>query len=679
MILPDNFGEIVQVIYICSMNFLVVFIIAAFPVLLAVPFIPDKYKGYAALVASLWIAVISSAMSVAALAGEEVEFTLVTSYIWGNIPFAIDPLSAWFILVVNLIVVPGVWYSPGYLRGYGQSANLSLHYVMLVWMHLSMIMVCMVQSGLAFLFVWELMSLSSFLLVIFDNQQRSVLKAGLNYLVQMHISVICLMVAFFIVYQSEDGFEFSRIGEYFATHNNVPLFLLFFVGFGFKAGIVPFHTWLPHAHPAAPSHVSGIMSGVIVKMGIYGIFRMVTFLQSDLLLIGNTVMVAGIVTGVYGILHASVQKDVKRLLAYCTVENVGLIVMGIGLGLIGQHAGNAFLVLAGYGSALFHVLNHALAKALLFFGAGAVYRTVHTRNLDRMGGLANIMPRSANLFLAGALAIAGLPPLNGFLSEFVLFFGFIKGVMLANTAENIIIILGVTAIALIGGLSVLTFTKTYGTMFLGTPRTPLPPDSSEPAADMRRPQYVLAAIMVLVMLVPFVSFGVVSGVVSGTFDIAWKLLPGVAGLTGLLQKVSLVLVMFTAVVLAVLSLRNIATRRLPERRGDTWGCGSLQPGTRMQYTGSSFTRPMSKLFGSLLPVRKNYKRVLPEDVFPRRARYAYVYDDWVEARLIRPVARLIKRLPAMSLHIQDGRLQWYIMYGLLFILAIILLTWLKIM
>jgi formate hydrogenlyase subunit 3/multisubunit Na+/H+ antiporter MnhD subunit len=441
---------------------------------------------------------------------------------------------------------------------------------------------------------------------------------------------------------------------------------------------VPFHTWLPHAHPAAPSHVSGIMSGVIVKMGIYGIFRMVTFLQSDLFIAGNLVMVAGMVTGVYGILHASVQKDVKRLLAYCTVENVGLIVMGVGLGLIGQHAGNAFLVLVGYGSALFHVLNHALAKALLFFGAGAVYRTAHTRNLDRMGGLAKQMPRSANLFLIGALAIAGLPPLNGFLSEFALFFGFIKGVMLADTTESIIIMLGVTAIALIGGLSVLTFTKTYGMMFLGTPRTPLSADCNEPAADMRRPQYILVAVMLLVALVPVVSFGVVSGVVSGTFDIAWNLLPDIVGFTGLLQKVSLVLVMFAAVVLAVLALRNIATRRLPEHRGDTWGCGSLQPGTRMQYTGSSFTKPVSKLFGTLLPVRKNYKRVSPEEIFPRQARYAYVYDDWVEARLIRPVARLINRLSALSLHIQDGRLQWYIMYGLLFILAIILLTWLKV-
>ncbi|MDR2039987.1 MAG: hypothetical protein LBQ60_18855 [Bacteroidales bacterium] len=659
------------------MNFLLLFVITAFLVLLAVPFIPNRYKGYAALFASLWIAVLSSVMSVASLIGQEVSFTWVTSFIWGNIPFAIDTLSAWFILVINLIVVPAVWYSPGYLHGYKQSANLSLHYVMLVWMHLSMVMVCMVQSGLAFLFVWEVMSLSSFLLVIFENRQRMTLRAGLNYLIQMHISVIFLMIGFFIVYQSEGGFEFSRIGTYFSRHNNIPVFLLFFIGFGFKAGIVPLHTWLPHAHPAAPSHVSGIMSGVIVKMGIYGIFRMVTFLQEDWLFIGNLILVTGMITGIYGILHASVQKDMKRLLAYCTIENVGLILMGMGLGLVGQHAGNTFLMIAGYGSALFHVLNHALSKALLFLGSGAVYRSVHTRDMDKMGGLFKVMPKSAGLFLVGSLAIAGLPPLNGFLSEFILFFGFLKGIMLPDTSESIIIILGITAIALIGGLSVLTFTKTFGSIFLGTPRFPLSPDISEPSVIMRRPQYLLVIVMILVMLLPFFTFGVVSDIVASVFHIALGNAQA-SGLAVLLQKVSLVLVMFVALVLVILSLRNSVTRQLPEKYGETWGCGSLQASSRMEYTASSFTRSIGKLFASLLPVRKRYQRVQKEEIFPESARYDYRYDDWVEARIIRPFGRWLNRFSFISLRIQDGRLQWYILYGLLFILVIILLTWLNV-
>jgi formate hydrogenlyase subunit 3/multisubunit Na+/H+ antiporter MnhD subunit len=661
------------------LNFPVVFIVAAFLVLLAVPFVPDKRKGHAALGASLWIAVLSSAMSIAALAGREVSQTLSTETVWGEVLLAVDPLSAWFIMMINLIAVPGIWYSRGYLRGYAPSANLSLHRVMLVWMHLSMIMVCMVQSGLAFLFAWEIMSLSSFLAVIFDNQQRSVLRAGLNYLVQMHISVICLTIAFLTVYQSEGGFEFSRIGDYFSSHGNIPLFLLFFAGFGFKAGVVPLHTWLPHAHPAAPSHVSGIMSGVIVKMGIYGIFRIVSHLQTDLLQIGNTLMIAGMITGVYGILHACVQRDVKRLLAYCTVENVGLILTGIGLGVVGQHAGNGFLMLAGYGGALFHALNHALSKSLLFLAAGAVYRSAHTRNMDRMGGLFKMMPKTATLFLAGSLAIAGLPPLNGFLSEFVLFSGFIRGVMLPGITESIIIVTGIAVIAFIGGVSVMTFTKAFGAIFLGTPRAALPPDGvEEPSAAMLLPQYLLAALAVLVALIPLAVFGVASEVVSSVFYIR-NPSPEMPGFAALLQKVSLAAVMFVALVLGVRALRNMAARRLPEREGDTWACGSPYTGARTQYTASAFTKPAGKLFGSLLPVRKKYYRIAKNRIFPETARYAYSYGDWVETMIFRPAGKLLKRFSSIPLHLQDGRLQWYILYGLLFILAMILLSWLNLM
>jgi formate hydrogenlyase subunit 3/multisubunit Na+/H+ antiporter MnhD subunit len=646
--------------------------------LLAIPFIPNRFKGYAALFVSIWIATVSSVAAVSALSGKLISLTLASEFIWGSVTFAVDPLSAWFILIINLIVVPGVWYSKGYLHGHAPSANLGLHHVMLVWMHLSLCMVCMVQNGLAFIFVWEIMSFSSFLLVIFDNQQRVVLQAGLNYLIQMHISVICLLIAFLTVFQSEGNFEFAGIRSYFASHNPLPVFLLFFAGFGFKAGIIPLHTWLPHAHPAAPSHVSGIMSGVIVKMGIYGIIRIVSYLQSDFLLIGNIVLITGMCTGAYGILHASVQKDIKRLLAYCTIENVGLIVMGIGLGLVGQHNDNSFLMLAGYGSALFHVLNHALSKSLLFFGAGSVYHSIHTRNMDKMGGLFKKMPRTSVLFLIGTMAIAGLPPLNGFLSEFILFFGFVNGFMVSGNTENIVIVIGVAAIALIGGLSVLTFTKSFGVMFLGNPRTPLPPDLTEPSAAMRHPQYLLVAIMLLISLVPFASFGLVTDIVTSAFYIPHNSVE-MTNLCILLQRVSLAVVMFVALVLVVISLRNMAVRRRPERQSDTWGCGNPHTDAHIQYTGSAFSKPVGKLFGSLIPFRKKFRRIDDNDIFPNSARYTYSYSDWVETTVFMPFSKLIKRFSSVSLHIQDGRLQWYILYGLLFILAVSLLTWLKVL
>ena len=654
---------------------LLIFIFVAF-LLLAVPFVPNRMKGYAALFASLCVTVVSSAAAASALSGNTVDGTIAGDFIWGNLSFVVDPLSAWFILIINLIVVPGTWYSLGYLRGHAPSANFGLHNVMLVWVHVALCLVCTVQNSLAFIFVWEIMSLSSFLLVIFENRQRDVLRAGINYLIQMHISVMCLLIAFLIVYQSEGTFHFAGISSYFAKHKPLSVFLLFLVGFGFKAGIVPLHNWLPHAHPAAPSHVSCIMSGVIVKMGIYGIFRIISFLHSDFLLTGNIVLIAGMVTGIYGVVHASVQKDIKRLLAYCTIENVGLIVMGIGLGLIGQHANNSFLMLAGYGSALFHVLNHALSKLLLFMGAGAVYHNLHTRNMDKMGGLFKVMPHTAPLFLIGCLAIAGLPPLNGFLSEFILFFGFMKGIIASEATESIIIVMGVMTIALIGGLSVLTFTKSFGIMFLGTARTPLPPDLGEPSAAMRRPQYLAVALMLIVILTPFASFGLVSDIVSTVFYFPYRT-PEMDSLSILLQKVSLVMIMFVATVIAFMLLRKIVARRLPAREDDTWGCASTYPAPRAQYTGGSFAKPVGKLFGGLLPFRKKFRRIADNDIFPKSARYDYSYGDCVERFIFAPVCKLFKRFSAVSLHIQDGRLQWYILYGLLFIIVIILLTWLN--
>ncbi|MDR0714807.1 MAG: hypothetical protein LBF89_11215 [Bacteroidales bacterium] len=661
----------------CELIALASFLVAALLAVIVIPLIPCRYKAYAALAVSMWIAAVSSWQSVCALTGKEVSVTLTSSFMWGNVSFVVDALSSWFILVVNLMILPGIWYSRGYLRGCTQPANLSLHYVMLVWMHLALCMVCMVQNGLAFIFVWEIMSLASFLLVIFESQQRNVLQAGLNYLVQMHISVIFLLIAFLIVYQSEGGFEFSNIGAYFATHKNFPLFLLFFAGFGFKAGIVPLHTWLPHAHPAAPSHVSGIMSGVIVKMGIYGIFRMISYLNSDLLLTGNAILITGMFTGIYGILHASLQRDVKRLLAYCTIENVGIILMGTGLGLVGQHAGNAFLMLAGYGSALLHVLNHALSKELLFLCAGTVYRSLHTRNMDRMGGLFRSMPHSALLFLTGSLAMAGLPPLNGFISEFVLFFGFVKGVIASDITESILIVMGITAMSLIGGLSVLTFTKSFGVMFLGHARVPFPSRPEEPAV-MRYPQYVLAALMALVALTPFVVFGIVSDIVVSVFHIPF-VSEDMSGFGKLLQRISMVMIMFISLVLFLASIRRFIAARQPERKDDTWGCGSPHAGSRMQYTAGSFAKPVGKLFGSLIPFRKKYRRMAENDPFPESARYAYSYGDWVETVVFAFVKKRLKRFSSVSLHIQDGRLQWYILYGLLFILAVILLTWMNVL
>lgn len=413
------------------------------------------------------IAAVTSVPAFRALAGKEAEIIFGRTKVFGNISFHIDSLSAWFILIVNLTCINGAFYGIGYMKPYGQQrVNLSIHWILFLIFQCSMLWVCMVQNGLAFLIVWEIMSISSFLLVIFDHQNKVTLQAGINYLIQMHIGALFLITGFIWVYYQEGSFQFQAIEKFFLSHSNLWLFLLFFVGFGIKAGFVPLHSWLPEAHPAAPSHISGVMSGVIVKMGIYGIFRIVFVLKHDFTLLGEILIIVSIFTGLYGILNGAVHRDIKKMLAYCTIENIGIIGMGIGLGLLGIGSKNNLLIILGFTGALLHTLNHSLFKSLLFFAAGSVYQQTHTRDMEKLGGLIRNMPQSAILFLVGAIAIGGLPPFNGFVSEFLLYSGILVGIRSIGISYITLMIFSLAGLALIGGSLCLHLQKTLELYFL---------------------------------------------------------------------------------------------------------------------------------------------------------------------------------------------------------------------
>jgi len=363
--------------------------------------------------AVLCLAAITSVPAVQALLDHKtIQNSFPLPYPFGTVPVCIDPLSGWFLLIINLTSITSALYGMGYLKKYsGQRTHLILHWIYFVFFQASMLAVCVLQHSLAFLVAWEIMSISSFLLVIFEQGNPGTLKAGI--LVQMHIGVALLSIAFIAVYTRTGSFDFAAINQYFTKYDPNCVFLLFFLGFGIKAGFIPLHTWLPHAHPAAPSHVSGAMSGVIVKLGIYGILRIVSFLHSDFAYTGEAILVLSLLTALYGILNATVHRDVKRMLAYCTIENIGLIGMGIGIGLIGKASGNEAIFFIGFLAALLHTLNHSLYKSLLFFAAGNIYQQTHTRDMDRLGGLIRKMPQTALFFLCGSLAICALPPYNG--------------------------------------------------------------------------------------------------------------------------------------------------------------------------------------------------------------------------------------------------------------------------
>lgn len=641
-----------------------------------IPLLPHSARSKANFVFVLSVALITSFPALKALMGNNVDVVIKQTLVFGNLSFHIDSLSAWFILIINVTCINGAFYGIGYMKQYDQQKdNLAMHWVVFLLFQSSMLWVCMVQNGLAFLIVWELMSISSFLLVIFEHQNKSTLKAGINYLVQMHIGVLFLAAAFIWVYFAEGSFAFSAVGKFFSSHTNYWLFLLFFTGFGIKAGFIPLHSWLPQAHPAAPSHISGVMSGVIVKLGIYGIFRIIFLLKQDFIFLGEMMVSLSVLTGIYGILNAAVHRDVKKMLAYCTIENIGIIGIGIGLGLIGIGTGNALMIILGFSGALLHTLNHSLFKSLLFFTAGAVYQQTHTRDMEKLGGLIQSMPQTALFFLLGGMAIGGLPPFNGFVSEFLIYSGILLGIKSVGITYITLMIFSLAALALIGGISMLTFTKGFGTIFLGNPRTRLHQQPQEVSLVMRLPQYFILLIMVSVGLFPQFYFSTVN-------DIVFECIPA-ASSGKLLIPVSLInsigsvgksAMLFIALMILIYLLRKNISRKYVPLTGPTWGCGYAVPAPKMQYTGKSFSKSLGKLLNLIVLENKKYKELTALEIFPKGRKYTSHYNDLFVVKIFNGIVdRLLFSMNYFKF-IQNGKIQMYILYGIFFIVLVFLGT-----
>jgi len=639
-------------------------------------FVPVNMKAYAASCAVVLNAIATSWLAIVVLAGQTVSYTFYGGSIMGDIIIRIDELSAWFILIINFTCVTGVFYGTGYLKAYDNPAKkLSMHWILYILFQLSMVWVCMIQHGLVFLIAWEVMSLSSMMLVIFDANNPKTLKAGNNYLVQMHISVVFLTIGFVWLYFQTGSFSFDSFTAYFGMNSNIWLFLVFFAGFGLKAGFIPFHSWLPHAHPAAPSHISGVMSGVIVKLGIYGIFRVASYLKSDYLVLGEILIILSVLTGLYGIINAAVHRDFKKMLAYCTIENIGIIGIGIGIGLIGLGNNVPVLYYLGFGGALLHVLNHSLFKSLLFYSAGSVYQQTHTRDMEKLGGLIKSMPRTAVIFLIGSIAIGGIPPFNGFISEFLIYSGLIEGLKLQNMDQIIIMVLTFACLSIIGGLSILTFTKTFGTIFLGNQRQPLAHKPHEVSSIMLIPQYIIILMMLSVSLFPQIYLGVIGNILTGFTKSTVVPMPlEFSGYISIMRDISLYSLLFIAITGVFWGIRVLIMRGRPQIIGPTWGCGYTAPTSKIQYTAKSFSKSLSKMFNFIVIERKQYEELKKGEIFPKNKKYVSHYHDFFEFRLIHVVTNQLIYAANYFKFIQNGRIQSYVLYGIVFILAIFLLT-----
>lgn len=595
----------------------------------------------------------------------------------GILSLTLDNLSAFFILVTNFTMLTGLLYSQGYLRSYltiKSPARMALHNFSYVWLHLSMLAVLMLRDGLPFLIAWELMAVSSFMLILFDAEQRLTLKTAVNYLIQMHIGLVILVVAFLIVEKDTGIMNFDALTIYFGHHSNIGLFFLFFAGFAVKAGFVPFHTWLPEAHPAAPSHVSGVMSGVMIKMGIYGMVRVLTNVQSDFYIIGIVIMILATITGLFGIMMAIVQTDLKKLLAYSTIENVGIIGIGLGLGCIGLGLKNPMIALLGFGGGLLHVLNHSLFKSLLFFGAGSVYKATHTRNIEELGGLIQKMPRTAGLFLFGSMAICALPPLNGFISEVLIYYGLFAGLNAVSVYQTISMLLTILALALIGGFALFAFSKAFGLTFLGSSRSELHFDQSAVTPGMLFPKLLIASAILLIGLAPMLILSPLISMIGSQFGI--NSIPVVTSLIITLSTVSLVGIILILTVTALMLLRSRILKPEKVTTGPTWGCGYTAGSSLQQYTANSYAANFAELANPIFPGGEEYQVIHKEEIFPKKRSFSWIVTDVFSIITGRITGFFMIALKKIA-RLQTGNIQHYILYAFIFILIIFILLYLN--
>ena len=650
--------------------------IIALLAMVAIYFAPAKMKAHTAALAVVANAIVTGWLAISALTGHVVNFVFYGGNLFGDVLVRVDELSAWFILIINFTCLTGVFFGSGYLKTSDSSPKkLNLHWMLFVLFQLSMLWVCMIQHGLVFLIIWEVMSLSSVLLVIFDNNNPKIIKAGISYLVQMHISIVFLTIGFIWLYFQTGSFSFDAFTVYFGSNSNIGLFLVLFIGFGLKAGFIPLHSGLLQGDPAAPSHIAGIMSGVLVKLGIYGIFRVASYLRSDYLLLGEIILTVSVATGLFGILNAAVHRNLKKMLAYCTIENIGTIGIGIGIGLIGLGNNTPVLYYLGFGGALMHVLNHSLFKSLLFFSSGSVAQQTQTSDMEKLGGLIKKMPRTGLVFLIAAIGICGLPPFNGFISEFLIYSGLIEGVKIHDTNEMILFSVSLAGLSVIGGLSILTFTKSFGTVFLGNARKQLPVEPHEVSLQMLVPQYAIIALMISVAIFPAFYLQVIGNVILSLTK--GVIIPQPAGFTNylsIMQNISNYSILFICIVGIFWGIRYKLLSTRSKVIQPTWGCAYAAPTSKIQYTGKSFSKTLSKMFNFIVIERKQYTELKAGEIFPEERKHASHYHDFFEFRFIHVITNQLIYAANYFKFIQNGRIQSYVLYGIVFILTIFILT-----
>ena len=597
--------------------------------------------------------------------------------------YSIDGLSAWFLLVLSVVAIPIAIFSLGYLGGphwrrrsafLGASFNVLMGAVELVFV---------ADDLVTFLFAWELMTLTTAALVVTEHETRASRRAAYLYLVMSHLGTGFLIAGFLMLASVYDSLSFATLLSADAVIEPIRhiLFACFFLGFGVKAGIVPLHVWLPEAHPAAPTSISALMSGVLIKTGIYGLVRVCAFgLGVPRLSWGVLVLVVGGLSAVLGVLYALMQHDLKRLLAYHSIENIGIILLGLGAGMIGLSYGRSDVAAVGLAASLYHVLNHAVFKALLFLAAGGVLMETGTRQIEQLGGLLRRMPWTGLWFLIGAMAISGLPPLNGFASEWLTFQALLVGFRgSADPLVHVLFPVGGALLALTTALAAACFVKAFGMTFVALPRSPAAADARESSMVILAPQAWLAACCV--------GLGLFPGFVLRALESVMVTLPGLQppgvvvqgglGMASGLDSFDHVVPIMLGVALlgawavaGLLSVRHAAVRRVP-----TWGCGG-ELTARTEYTATAFSKPLMMIFRAVYrPTREVEALTETSPYFPREVRYRSEIEPTFERHVYGPVIRAVLRVATGMRVLQAGSLHAYLGYVIALVLSLVLFVW----
>jgi hydrogenase-4 component B len=587
----------------------------------------------------------------------------------------LDVLSALFLLPVLFVSGLSAIYGSQYLFAARYHKQLGPPWFFYNSMVASMILVLLARNAVLFLIAWEVMSLAAFFLITFEDEKPGVLEAGRIFLIATHLGTAFLLVFFILLGQRLGSLNFDKAPPdgIMSSATSSLLFVLMLVGFGTKAGLMPFHVWLPEAHPVAPSHVSAVLSAVMIKTGIYGLLRFLAFLGPPSEWWAWVLIVLGLVSGILGALCALAQRDLKRLLAYSSVDNIGIIALGMGIGLLGVQTRNAALSVLGFGGALLHVVNHSLFKGLLFLGAGAVQTATGTRDMEKLGGLLKKMPRTALGFLVGALAISGLPPLNGFMGEFLIYLAaFREEIRLTNPMVSVPALIVIASLAMIGGLAMLCFVKAYCIVFLGEPRTQLAQEAKTPGFFMWVPQLVLALACLLTGMFASRVLGTLGPVLTSLTKFESDVVQGeLQEAAGLLSHIA----MLSAALLAMIAVLGLFRWFLLMGREvgstNTWACGFSAPTPRLQYTGSSLVQPVTSLLAMLLPMRTNLNP--PQGYFPQSASLSTETFDFWQERLYKPVFALIGWALSKLRWLQHGLTHLYVLY--IAVTVLVLLIW----